>query len=149
MVEERPGLHVTASVEVINDGDPRRLAGVPPGHHSQHLLEHRLLAGNRQRPLVGEAVLLLRLLEERLEDRVVQVRRPHDEPPAPAPHADRHVARRHVRRNPNSPIRRGGARSLLPPPVDHLSDPDNVPDLVAAPDDPLHSPARYADGKKI
>ena len=95
---------MAGSLEVVNHGDSRREARFAPGHYSEDLLEHRLVAGNRQGTVVGEAVLFLGLEEERLEDGVVQVRRAHDEPPVPAPHADRDVAGWDVGRNPNDYI---------------------------------------------
>ena len=144
-VEQRPRLHVAASLEVVTDGESRRVARLGPGHHSEDLLEHRLVAGNRERAVVSEAVLLLGFKEQRLEDGVVRVRRAHNEPPAPAPHADRHVAGWDVWRDPNATTWRC---SLPSPATEHFPDPHNVPDLVAAPDR-LHFPARYVEPESI
>ena len=100
-------------------------------HDSEDLFEERLVAWNRQGALVGKPVLFFGLYEEALEDGVVQVRRAHDEPLAAGPHADRHVSGGNVgRRRRCQRTRRRDAR-LLPPTLDHLSDPNNVSDLVA------------------
>lgn len=64
-----------------------------PGEHPQNLFEERLVAWDGQRSrLVGEAVLLLGLHQQLLEDGVVQVRCAHDEPSAVAADADGDVS---------------------------------------------------------
>lgn len=130
-LELLPDVDVAAPLEVLEAQEPTGATGIGPRNDAQHLLEEGLVAGDGQGPVVGEAVLFLGLNQELLEDRVVQVRRAHDEPPAAAPHAYRHVSRRHVGRR-----RLGRSDARLPaPPLQHLADSDNVPDLVVGPSD--------------
>ncbi|EYU37908.1 hypothetical protein MIMGU_mgv1a016354mg [Erythranthe guttata] len=86
-----------------------RVNRVDSGHESEDLFEERFVARNRQRPrVIGESVLLLGVAEQPPENGVIQVSGADDEPPGTAPHADRHVSRRHVRRK--------SVRCGLPPP---------------------------------
>lgn len=146
-VEQRPGLgpEVKAAsvavvpLEVLEVGGPGVAVG--PGDKAEDLLEEGLVAGDGEGPVVGEPVLLLRLDEELPEDGVVQVRRPHHEPPAPLPHAHYHVTRRHVGRDAGPPFGGGGCRGrprLAPPPPQHLPQPHDVADLAAFPDSGRH-----------
>jgi hypothetical protein len=95
------------------------------GEVAEDVLEEALVAGERDGARAGprrEPVLLLRLPEQLPEHGVVQVRRPHHEPPRRAAHAHRHVPRRD----------RSASRRAGPPPPQRLPQPHDVPDLAAA-----------------
>jgi hypothetical protein len=89
-----------AGLDVLEGDEPGRGGG--RGEVAEHALEEALVAGERDgaraRAAGREPVLLLRLPEQLPEHRVVQVRRPHHEPPRRAAHAHGHVARRDRRR---------------------------------------------------
>jgi hypothetical protein len=137
MVEERERLAgggaaagERAALDVLERDEPgRRGRG---GEVAEDVLEEALVAGERDGPGAGaggEAVLLLRLPEQLPEHRVVQVRRPHHEPPRRAAHAHGHVARRDNR----LPGRRRRARGRVgTPPPQRLPEPDDRADLAAA-----------------
>ncbi|RRT71353.1 hypothetical protein B296_00021300 [Ensete ventricosum] len=117
------------------------VVGEPRGRgrdEAEDVLEEGLVAGEGEGAGVGrEAVLLLGMAEQLPEDRVVEVRRPHHEPPGAAPHAHRHVPRRDVRccprPRPPAPPQRRQRRRPHPPPPQHLPQPNYVPDLAAFP----------------
>jgi|UniRef100_A0A804M8U6 hypothetical protein len=112
-----------AALEVL-EGDEAGGLG-RGGEVAEDVLEEALVAGERDGARAGprrEPVLLLRLPEQLPEHGVVQVRRPHHEPPRRAAHAHRHVPRRDRRAS-----RRAG-----PPPPQRLPQPHDVPDLAAA-----------------
>lgn len=93
-------------VDVVVGEAERRGGG--GGYEVDEVFKEDLVAGERERAWAaagGGAVLLLRLLEQLPEDRVVEARRVDDEPPVAAPHAHCHVPRRHVnrRRRPQFP----------------------------------------------
>lgn len=83
---------VATSLEVLHTHVPSRGSRVGSGDDSENLLERELVARDRQRTGVAEAVLLLGLDEEPPEDRMVKVRRADDESPAAGPDADRDVS---------------------------------------------------------
>jgi hypothetical protein len=72
-----------AGLDVLEGDEPGRGGG--RGEVAEHALEEALVAGERDgaraRAAGREPVLLLRLPEQLPEHRVVQVRRPHHEPP--------------------------------------------------------------------
>lgn len=116
-----------AALEVL-EGDEAGGLG-RGGEVAEDVLEEALVAGERDGPRAGprrEPVLLLRLPEQLPEHGVVQVRRPHHEPPRRAAHAHRHVARRDRR------LHRRARRRAGPPPPQRLPEPHDVPDLAAA-----------------
>jgi hypothetical protein len=81
-----------AALDVLEGDEPGGLGR--GGEVAEDVLEEALVAGERDGARAGagrEAVLLLRLPEQLPEHRVVQVRRPHHEPPRRAAHAHRHV----------------------------------------------------------
>lgn len=128
-VEVTPDADVAVSLEVLEIDEAGRVTRLGSGNQPEDLLEERLVAGNGERTLVGEAVLFLGLNEEFLEDWVVQVRRAHDESPAAPAHADRHV--------PGGDIGRyavGGHAGLVAPAPQQLPEPHNVADLTAFPE---------------
>ena len=99
---------------------------------AEDVLEEALVAGERDGAGAGprrEPILLLRLPEQLPEHGVVQVRRPHHEPPRRAAHAHRHVARRDRDRR---RLHRRARRRPGPPPPQRLPEPHDVPDLAAA-----------------
>jgi hypothetical protein len=98
------------------------------GEVAEDVLEEGLVAGERDGARAREPVLLLRLPEQLPEHGVVQVRRPHHEPPRRAAHAHRHVARRDRRIS----RRRRARRRSGPPPPQRLPQPHDGPDLAAA-----------------
>ncbi|KAL4283538.1 hypothetical protein GQ457_16G013260 [Hibiscus cannabinus] len=99
---------------------------VRPGNDPDHFFENGLVAGDGQWALVTEPVLFLRLDKEFLKDRMVQVCCAHYVSPATRPHADSHVSRRDIGRDPA-----GRHASLVPPPTQHLTKPHNVADFAA------------------
>jgi hypothetical protein len=121
-----------AALDVLEGDEPGGLGR--GGEVAEDVLEEALVAGERDGARAGagrEAVLLLRLPEQLPEHRVVQVRRPHHEPPRRAAHAHRHVARRDHRLAPGR-RHRCARRGAGPPPPQRLPEPHDVADLAAA-----------------
>lgn len=121
-MKQRPGfvqnfkliqnINVAGFLNILQAREPPGSTWLRQWKHPKNLFEKRLVARDGQRAwMVSEAVLLLGLYQKLLEDGVVQVRRAHDVPPAPAAHADGHVPGGDVGR-----CRRGGfeVRLILP-----------------------------------
>lgn len=117
---------MAVSLEIIQIPEPARVGRLGSGDEPDHFFEDRLVAGDGQGALIGEPVLLLGLDQKFLENRVVQVGRPDDEPPAAGSDADGYVAGGDVGGDAV-----GGHTGLVAPPSEHLAEPDNVPDFAA------------------
>lgn len=114
-------IHVATALWIFQRGESGWFGS---GHDPKKLFEKGLVAGDSEWSMVTEPVLLLRLHQKLLEDRVVQVTGADHEPPLVGSHANRHVSSGYI----------GWRHSCLrSPPEEHLPEPHNSPDFAALP----------------
>lgn len=131
---------MTITLKIVQFHEPTRVGRLGSGDEPDDFFKYRLFARNCQRALIGEPVLLFGLNQKLLENRVVQVSGPDDEAPAAGSDTDSHMSGGYVGRDAIS-----GHSSLVAPPSEHLSEPDNVPDFAAFSESGRH----FWNGRKI